>query len=180
MFKEKCPVMIRSYKGISPHIAPTAYIEQSAHIIGDVHIGEHSSVWFNCVLRGDVYHIRVGEGTNIQDGTIIHVTAGRFATLIGDRVTIGHGVVLHGCTVGDRSLIGIGAIILDDVTIGEESFIAAGSLVTPGTLIPPRSMVMGSPARVRREVTQEEIARIDAHWKNYIEYKNSYLAERDL
>jgi carbonic anhydrase/acetyltransferase-like protein (isoleucine patch superfamily) len=169
--------MIRSYKGVSPQIASTAFIEQSAHIIGDVHIGEHSSVWFNCIVRGDVYHIRVGECTNIQDGTIVHVTSGRFATIIGDHVTIGHGVVLHGCTIKDRSLIGIGAIILDDVTIGEESFIAAGSLVTPGMVIPPRSMVMGSPARVRREVTAEEIARIDMHWKNYIEYKNTYMAE---
>jgi carbonic anhydrase/acetyltransferase-like protein (isoleucine patch superfamily) len=169
--------MIRSYKGISPQIAPTAYIEQSAHIIGDVHIGEHSSVWFNCVLRGDVYHIRVGESTNIQDATIVHVTSGRFATIIGSYVTIGHGVILHGCTIKDRSLIGIGARILDDVTIGEESFIAAGSLVTPGTVIPPRSMVMGAPARVRREVTEQEVARIDMHWKNYIEYKDSYIAE---
>src|ERR1051325_6499810 len=169
--------MIRLYKGVSPQIAPTAFIEQSAQIIGDVHIGEHSSVWFNCVLRGDVYHIRVGAETNIQDGTVIHVTSGRFATVIGDRVTVGHNAVLHGCTVKDRSLIGIGAIILDDVTVGEESFVAAGSLVTPGTVIPPRSMVMGAPARVRREVTEEEIARIDAHWKNYIEYKNTYLAD---
>src|ERR1051325_799508 len=169
--------MIRSYKGVSPQIASTAFIEQSAHVIGDVHIGEHSSVWFNCVIRGDVYHIRVGEGTNIQDGTVIHVTSGRSATIIGDHVTIGHGVVLHGCTIKDRSLVGIGAIVLDDVTIGEESFIAAGSLVTPGTVIPPRSMVMGSPARVRREVTLEEVARIDMHWKNYVEYKAIYQAE---
>ena len=167
--------MIRLYKGISPQIASTAFIETSAQIIGDVHIGEHSSVWFNCVLRGDVYHIRVGESTNIQDGTVVHVTSGRFATIIGNRVTVGHSVVLHGCTIKDRSLIGVGAIILDDVTIGEESFIAAGSLVTPGMVIPPRSMVMGSPARVKREVTDEEIARIDMHWKNYIEYKNTYL-----
>jgi gamma-carbonic anhydrase len=167
--------MIRSYKGISPRIASTAFIEQSAQIIGDVEIGEHSSVWFNCVLRGDVFHIRVGEATNIQDGTVVHVTSGRFATLIGNHVTVGHSAVLHGCTIKDRSLIGIGAIILDDVTIGEESFVAAGSLVTPGTVIPPRSMVMGSPARVRREVTEEEIARIDTHWKNYIEYKNTYM-----
>jgi gamma-carbonic anhydrase len=172
--------MIRLYKGISPQIAPTAFIEQSAQIIGDVHIGEHSSVWFNCVLRGDVYHIRVGESTNIQDGTVVHVTNGRFATVIGNRVTIGHSVVLHGCTIKDRSLVGIGAIILDDVTIGEESFIAAGSLVTPGTVIPPRSMVMGSPARVRREVTEEEVARIDMHWKNYIEYKNTYLTASQI
>jgi carbonic anhydrase/acetyltransferase-like protein (isoleucine patch superfamily) len=169
--------MIRSYKGIEPKIAATAYIESSAQVIGDVHIGEHSSVWFNCVVRGDVHYIRIGENSNVQDCTVIHVTNGTYPTLIGNCVTIGHGVVLHGCTINDRSLIGIGAIVLDNVIIGEESFVAAGSLITPGTIVPPRSMVMGSPARVRREVTSEEIARIDHHWKNYIEYKNTYLAE---
>ena len=105
--------MITAYKGISPQIAESAFIAPGAQIIGDVHIGEHSSVWFNCVVRGDCYYIRVGENTNIQDATIIHVTNGRFATIIGDRVTVGHSVVLHGCTVKDRSLIGIGAIVLD-------------------------------------------------------------------
>ncbi len=169
--------MIRRYKGIKPKIAATAFIEASAQIIGDVEIGQNSSVWFNCVIRGDVYHIRIGHSTNIQDGTVIHVTNGRFPTIIGNYVTVGHNATLHGCTIKDRSLIGIGAIVLDDVVIGEESFVAAGSLVTPGTIIPPRSMVMGSPAKVRREVTDEEIARIDLHWKHYIEYKNTYLEE---
>lgn len=172
--------MIRTYKGIKPKIAATAFIEASAQIIGDVHIGEHSSVWFNCVVRGDVHHIRIGHNTNIQDGTVIHVTNGRFPTVIGNYVTVGHSVVLHGCTIKDRSLIGIGSIVLDDVTIGEESFVAAGSLITPGTVIPPRSLVLGSPAKVRREVTEEEIARIDMHWRHYIEYKNNYLAEASL
>jgi carbonic anhydrase/acetyltransferase-like protein (isoleucine patch superfamily) len=169
--------MIRTYKGIKPKIAATAFIEASAQVIGDVEIGEQSSVWFNCVIRGDVYHVRVGHSTNIQDGTIIHVTNGRFPTIIGNYVTVGHGVMLHGCRIKDRSLLGIGSIILDDVEVGEESFIAAGSLITPGTVIPPRSMVMGSPARVRRQVTEEEIARIDIHWRHYIEYKNNYLAD---
>jgi carbonic anhydrase/acetyltransferase-like protein (isoleucine patch superfamily) len=169
--------MIASYNGIAPQVAASAFIAEGAQIIGDVHIGEHSSVWFNCVLRGDCYYIRIGESTNIQDGTVIHVTQGRFATIIGNRVTVGHSAVLHGCTVKDRCLIGIGAIVLDNVTIGEESFIAAGSLVTPGTVIPPRSMVMGAPAKVRRQVTDEEVARIDEHWQHYIEYKNQYLAE---
>ena len=171
--------MIRSYKGISPRIADTAFVEQSAQIIGDVEIGEQSSVWFNCVLRGDCWHIRIGENTNIQDGTVIHVTQGRFATIIGDFVTVGHSAVLHGCTIEDRCLIGIGAIVLDNVTIGAESFIAAGSLVTPGTLIPPRSMVMGAPAKIRRQVTDEELARINEHWQHYVEYKNQYLAEQE-
>jgi gamma-carbonic anhydrase len=170
--------MITAYKGISPQVAETAFVAEGAQVIGDVHIGEHSSVWFNCVLRGDCYYIRIGDSTNIQDGTIVHVTQGRFPTIIGNRVTVGHSVVLHGCTVEDRCLIGIGAIVLDDVTIGEESFIAAGSLITPGTAIPPRSLVMGAPAKVRREVTVEEVLRIDEHWQHYVEYKNQYLAER--
>ena len=170
--------MITAYKGIAPIIADTALVAPGAHIIGDVQIGEHSSIWFNCVLRGDCYYIRIGESTNIQDGTVIHATNGRFPTIIGNRVTVGHSAVLHGCTINDRSLIGIGAILLDDVTVGEESFIAAGSLVTPGTVIPPRSMVMGAPAKVRRQVTDEEVARIDQHWQHYIEYKNQYLIER--
>ena len=170
--------MISSYKGITPQISETAFIAESAHIIGDVQIGNHSSVWFNCILRGDCYYIRIGESTNIQDGTIIHVTQGRFATTIGSRVTVGHSVVLHGCTIADRCLIGIGSIVLDNVKIGEESFIAAGSLITPGNVIPPRSLVMGAPARVRREVTDEEVVRIDEHWQHYVEYKNQYLNER--
>jgi len=170
--------MITSYKGISPRIADSAFVADGAQVIGDVHLGENSSVWFNCVLRGDCYYIRIGENTNIQDNTVIHVTQARFATIIGSCVTVGHSAVLHGCTVKDRCLIGIGAIVLDDVTIGEESFVAAGSLVTPGTVIPPRSMVMGAPAKVRRQVTDLEVARINEHWQHYIEYKNQYLVER--
>ena len=167
--------MIRAYKGVEPRIASTAFIAENASLIGDVHIGEHSSIWYNCVLRGDCYYIRIGDYTNIQDGTIVHVTSGQYATIIGNKVTVGHSVVLHGCTVKDRSLIGIGSIILDQVVVGEESFIAAGSLVTPGTVIPPRSLVMGAPAKVRRQVTDQEVARIDEHWQHYVEYKSEYL-----
>ncbi|MEK6407583.1 MAG: gamma carbonic anhydrase family protein [Acidobacteriota bacterium] len=168
--------MITSYKGITPRISDSAFVAEGAHIIGDVHIGAHSSVWFNCVLRGDCYYIRIGENTNIQDNTVVHATQGRFAAVIGSYVTVGHSAVLHGCTVKDRRLIGIGAIVLEDVTIGEESFIAASSLITSGTVIPPRSMVMGAPAKVRRQVTDEEVARIDEHWQHYVEYKNQYVA----
>jgi carbonic anhydrase/acetyltransferase-like protein (isoleucine patch superfamily) len=169
--------MIKSYKGVKPEIAETAFIEASANIIGDVQIGEHSSVWFNCVLRGDVFHIRIGDYTNIQDGTIIHVTSGEFPTIIGNHVTVGHGVILHGCQVQDRSLVGIGSIILDEAVIGEESLIAAGSLVTPGTIIPPRSMVMGSPAKVRRALTDDEVLRINENWQHYVDLKDVYLNE---
>jgi carbonic anhydrase/acetyltransferase-like protein (isoleucine patch superfamily) len=169
--------MIRTYNGTKPKVAATAFVEASAKIIGDVEIGEHSSVWFNCVIRGDVNQVRIGHSTNVQDGSIIHVASGRFPTVIGNYVTVGHGVMLHGCTIKDRSLIGIGSIILDGSIVGEESIVAAGSLVAPGTVIPPRTLVMGSPARARREVTDEDVANIDAHWKHYIDYKNSYLAE---
>lgn len=169
--------MLKSYKGVLPEIAETAFIEASAHVIGDVRIGEHSSVWFNCVLRGDVFHIRIGDYTNIQDGTIIHVTSGEFATVIGNRVTVGHGVILHGCQIQDHSLIGIGSIILDEAVIGEGSLVAAGSLVTPGTIIPPRSMVMGSPAKVRRPLTAEEVERLNENWQHYVELKDVYLKE---
>jgi carbonic anhydrase/acetyltransferase-like protein (isoleucine patch superfamily) len=170
--------MIKSYKGIRPTIADSAFIEDSANIIGDVHIGEHSSIWFNCVLRGDVFPIRIGHHTNIQDGTIIHVTGGEFPTLVGNQVTVGHGVILHGCQVLDGSLIGIGSIILDEAVIGEGSLIAAGSLVTPATIIPPRSLVMGSPAKVRRELTAEESERLNENWQHYVELKDVYLNEK--
>ena len=168
--------MIKTFKGMTPRVAESAFVEESAQVIGDVEIGAHASIWFNCVLRGDVFHIRIGECSNIQDGSVIHVTAGTHAAIIGNHVTVGHSVVLHGCTIRDRCLIGIGSIVLDNVTVGEDSLIAAGSLVTPGTVIPPRSLVMGAPARVRRSVTEEETARIEEHWRHYIEYKDQYRA----
>jgi carbonic anhydrase/acetyltransferase-like protein (isoleucine patch superfamily) len=143
--------MIRPFRGKYPQIHPTAYIEESAQIIGDVHIGEQSSVWFNAVIRGDVFHIRIGERTNIQDGTVIHVSNGTHATILEDEVTVGHNVTLHGCYVERGSLIGIGAIVMDGVRVGAQSLVAAGSLLAPGTQIPPRSLVLGSPARVKRK-----------------------------
>ena len=169
--------MLRSYKGKMPRIDPSVFIDCSAQVIGDVQIGEGSSVWFNCVIRADVHYVRIGRNTNIQDGSVIHVTNGRFPTVIGDCVTIGHGAMLHGCTIEGHSLIGIGAIVLDNATVGEYSIIAAGSVVPPGAIIPPRSLAIGSPAKVRREVNATEIERIDANWKNYLEYKIAYLAE---
>jgi carbonic anhydrase/acetyltransferase-like protein (isoleucine patch superfamily) len=169
--------MIRPFKGKHPEVAATAFVDTSAQVIGDVHLGEHSSIWFNCVLRGDVNAIRIGHSTNIQDGSIVHVNADRFPTIIGNYVTVGHGVILHGCRVDDRALIGIGSIVLDGAEIGEQSLVAAGALVTPGAKVPPRSLVMGSPARVRRQISDDEAAFIDEHWKHYVDYTNSYLAE---
>lgn len=169
--------MLKPFKGTVPKIAETAFIEESAQIIGDVEVGAHSSVWFNCVVRGDCNSIRIGEYTNIQDGSVVHVTVDMYATTVGSYVTVGHSVVLHGCTVGDHCLIGIGAIVLDNVTVGENSLVAAGSLLTPGTIIPPNSLVMGSPARVRRSLTDEERSRIDQNWRHYVEYKNDYAEQ---
>jgi gamma-carbonic anhydrase len=170
--------MIRPFRGTHPQIHPTAYIEESAQIIGDVSLGEYSSVWFNAVVRGDVHFIRIGNRTNIQDGTVIHVSNGTYETILEDEVTVGHNVTLHGCYIERGSLIGIGSIVMDGVRVGTQSLVAAGSLVTPRTQIPPRSLVMGAPARVLRPLTDEEIAGLEVFWKNYIGYTRQYLEER--
>ncbi|MGB7921966.1 MAG: gamma carbonic anhydrase family protein [Pyrinomonadaceae bacterium] len=172
--------MIRPFRGTQPQIHSTAFIEESAQIIGDVHIGEQSSVWFNAVVRGDVFHIRIGNRTNIQDGTVIHVTNGTHATVLEDEVTVGHNVTLHGCHIERGCLIGMGAIVMDDAHVGAQSLVAAGSLVSPGTRIPPRSLVMGAPAKVKRPLTDEEVAGLDVYWQNYVEYTRIYKEEKTV
>ncbi len=169
--------MIRSFGGVHPQIHESAFVEGSAQVIGDVRIGEESSIWFNAVVRGDVYYIRLGNRTNIQDNSVIHVKDGSHATIIEDEVTVGHSVTLHGCYVERGSLIGIGSIILDDVRIGSHSIVAAGALVSPGTVVPPRSLVMGFPAKVKRTLTDEEVAGLDVFWKNYVRYTRMYKEE---
>lgn len=169
--------MIRPFRGLHPQIHPTAFIEESAHIVGDVHIGEESSVWFNAVVRGDVFYIRIGQRTNIQDGTVIHVSNGTHATILEDEVTVGHNVTLHGCYIERGCLIGMGAIVMDDARVGERSLVAAGALVAPGTKIPPHSLVIGVPAKVKRSLTGEEIASLDVYWQNYLEYTKAYKNE---
>ncbi len=166
---------ILEYKGKLPKIDPTVFVAPNATIIGDVEIGAHSSVWFNSVIRGDVYYIRIGENTNIQDGSIIHVTTNTYATIIGNSVIMGHNVIAHGCTIGDGSLIGMGAILLDGCEIGQQALVAAGSLITMGMKVPPRTLVAGSPAKVKRELTSEELARIEENWQHYVDLKNDYL-----
>lgn len=170
--------MIRPFRGVHPQIHPTAFIEESAQVIGDVYIGAESSVWFNAVVRGDCFYIRIGERTNVQDGTVIHVTNGTHATILEDEVTIGHNVTLHGCYIERGSLVGIGSIVMDGVRVGAKSLVAAGSLLTPGTQVPPRSLVMGAPARVKRPLTEDETASLDIFWNNYIQYTRRYLEER--
>ena len=169
--------MIRPFRGVHPQIHPTAFIEESAQVIGDVHVGEQSSVWFNAVLRGDVFFIRIGDRTNVQDGTVIHVSNSTDETILEDEVTVGHNVTLHGCHIERGCLVGIGAIIMDGVRVGERSLVAAGSLLTPGTIVPPRSLVMGSPAKVKRPLTDKEVADLDHYWQNYVEYTKVYREE---
>jgi carbonic anhydrase/acetyltransferase-like protein (isoleucine patch superfamily) len=160
--------MIRSFRGTTPSIALSAYIDPSAQVIGDVAIGERSSVWPCATLRGDIAPIRVGQGTNIQDGSVVHTDHG-FPATIGDRVSVGHSVVLHGCTVEDDSLIGIGAIVLNGARIGRGAVVAAGALVPEGMEVPPDTLVMGTPAKPRRAVTAQEQERFRAGVQGYIE-----------
>ena len=170
--------MIISYSEKQPRIQESAYVAEDAIVIGDVEIGEQASVWFGSILRGDVNYIRVGDRTNIQDGTVVHVSSKTHPTILENDITVGHRVTLHGCYVETGCLIGIGAILLDGVRVGRNSLVAAGSLLTPGTIIPPRSMMMGSPAKVRRELTDDEIASIGRNVASYVELSARYKAMR--
>lgn len=158
-----------------PRIHPTAYIDDSAQVIGDVDIGESSSVWMTVVIRGDVHHIRIGRRSNVQDGTIVHVMKDTHATVIGDDVTIGHAAVVHGCTIEDRCLIGMGAILLNGARIGRGSIVAAGTLVVEGMQVPPRSLVMGSPGKVKRGLTDAEVDEIQMYADRYVAYRLDYM-----
>ncbi len=169
--------MIRPFRTILPTVHASAYVDISAQVIGDVHLGPESSVWMNVVIRGDVNHIRVGARSNIQDLTLVHVMRGTNATIIGDDVTIGHSAVIHGCTIEDRCLIGMGAILLNGVVVGSGSIVAAGALVPEGMVIPPGSMVMGMPAKVRRSLSAEESASIQWYADNYVRYRLDFQAE---
>ena len=166
--------MLRPYRGLLPTVHPTAYVDESAQVIGDVRIGEESSVWMNVVIRGDVNSIRIGDRSNIQDGTIVHVMRDTHPTRVGDEVTVGHAVVLHGCTIDDRCLIGMGAQLLNGAEIGSDSIVAAGTLVTEETKIPARSLVMGRPGKVKRPLTEEEVASIRDYAERYVGYKKDY------
>jgi carbonic anhydrase/acetyltransferase-like protein (isoleucine patch superfamily) len=170
-------VMIRPYRGKRPEIAASAYIDPAAVVIGDVVIGADASVWPCAVIRGDVHYIRVGARTNIQDGSILHVMRDEYPLILGDDVTVGHGVTLHGCHIEARCLIGMGSIILNGVTIGTGSIVAAGTLITERTAIPAGSLVVGHPGKVKRALTVIDQASIDAYAQRYVEYKNIYRQE---
>ncbi len=166
--------MILSYQGIVPKLADSVFCVESADIIGDVEIGAESSVWFQVVIRGDVNFIRIGARTNIQDGSVIHVTHKVNPTIIGDDVTIGHNVTLHGCIIGNRCLIGMGAVVLDGAVVADDAMVAAGALVTPRTQIPSGTLYAGSPAKYKRDLSASEIANLKQSAQNYLNYVENY------
>lgn len=166
--------MIKPFGEQYPVIHSTAFIADDAVVIGDVEIGEDASVWFGSIIRGDVNFIRIGARTNIQDATVIHVSSKTYSTVLEENITVGHRVTLHGCYVESGCLIGIGAILMDGVRVGKNSLVAAGSLLTPGTQIPPNSLVMGSPAKVKRQLTDDDFDYLDKSWRNYVELKKMY------
>lgn len=166
--------MIHTYRGTAPRIDPSAFIAESAQIIGDVVIGKASSVWFNAVIRGDVNYIHIGERTNIQDGCLLHVRHEKYPLLVGNDVTVGHGAILHGCTIDDCCLIGMGSVVLDNAKIAHHTLIAAGAVVREGAEIPPEVLVAGVPAKVVRPLTEEEKRMLEQSAKNYLEFVKSY------
>ena len=174
--------IILEYQGYKPTISKSAWVAPGATVIGDTQIGKESSVWFGCVVRGDVHKIRIGDRTNIQDLSMIHVThykkpdkSDGHPTIIGNDVTVGHRVMLHGCTIEDACLIGMSATILDGAVIGKESIVGAGALVTMNKVFPPRSLILGSPAKVVRELSDEEVAELYNSAKRYVKFKENYV-----
>jgi carbonic anhydrase/acetyltransferase-like protein (isoleucine patch superfamily) len=170
--------MIRSYMGMSPKIPQTCYVDDSAQVIGDVTLGEHASIWMNAVVRGDVFAIRIGAHSNVQDCSVLHGMRHKFGVTLGEYVTVGHSVTLHGCTIRDRCLIGMGSVILNNAQVGEGSIIAAGTVIPENAIVEPHSLWMGVPGKFRKKIddaqTQETILR---YAKNYLDYKAQYLKE---
>ena len=169
--------MLRSYQGHYPTVPPNAYVDPSAQVLGDVVLGEHSSIWMNAVVRGDVNSIRIGSGSNVQDCVVIHGQRNLYSVTIGDGVTIGHNATVHGCVLEDDVLIGIGAVVLNGAQIGTGSIIAAGAVVPERTVIPPRSLVAGVPGKIRRVLGDSDLELIRSYARNYLDYTEIYLAE---
>lgn len=165
---------IYELSGVRPVLGKDVFVAPNATVIGDVHLGDEAGIWFGTVLRGDYYPIHVGARSNIQDNSVVHITADEAETRIGDDVTIGHAAIIHGCTIGDRCLIGMGSIVLDGAVIGDDCFVAAGSLVTPGTHIPAQSFVMGSPAKVKRAISDKDLEWIRNASRVYVEYARAF------
>lgn len=166
--------MLITARECTPVIGKDVFLAEGARIIGDVRVGDKASIWFNTTLRGDVMPITIGSETNIQDGSVLHGTFGKYFCEVGDRVTIGHNVILHGCKIGSGSLIGMGSIIMDGAEIGEHSIVGAGSLVTEGKKFPPRSLIVGRPAVLKRPLNEEELQFLEQSADNYLLYKTWY------
>jgi carbonic anhydrase/acetyltransferase-like protein (isoleucine patch superfamily) len=166
--------MIKKFRGKSPIIPDSCYISESVDLIGDVTLGENVSLWFGTIVRGDMHFITIGNRSNIQDNSVIHVTTDVSPTRIGDEVTVGHNAIIHGATIEDRCLIGMGAIIMDDVVIGEGSIVGAGAVVPPNMIIPPRSLVLGLPAKIVSQTTDEELKMIIERAQHYIDFSQEY------
>lgn len=171
-------MIIRSFDGKEPRFGERVFVAENATVIGDVEIGDDCSIWYGTVVRGDVNAIRIGRGTNVQDNCTIHVDHGEWPAIIAEEVTIGHGAIVHGCTVHRGALVGIGSRILNGAVVGESALVGAGALVGEGMTVPPRTLVVGIPARVKRELTDEELTRLDQSWRHYVEYKEKYLSSR--
>ena len=168
--------MLRSFSGHTPHIPGSAYVDLSAQVLGDVVLGEQSSVWMNAVLRGDVHRIRIGSRSKVQDNAVLHGQRGLWPVVVGDGCTVGHGAIVHGCVLEDEVLVGMGAIVLNGAIVGEGSIIAAGALVPEGRHIPPGSLVTGVPGTVRRTLTSADLELIRTYAQNYVDYTALYLA----
>lgn len=171
-------MIVRPYEGKSPRFGQRVFVADNAAIIGDVELGDDVSIWFGTTVRGDVNSIRVGRGTNIQDNCTVHVHHDRWSTEIGEAVTVGHGAIVHGCTIQRGALIGMGSRVLDGAVVGESALVGAGALVPEGMHVPPRTLVVGVPAKVKRDLTMEELARLDQSWRNYVDYKERYLSSQ--
>lgn len=166
---------IHPFGGKTPRLGGNVFVADTASVIGDVEVGNDCSIWFGAVIRADMHFVRIGSRTNIQDNTVIHVTTAMHPTVIAEEVTIGHAAIVHGCTVKRGALIGMGSRILDGAVIGECALVGAGALVSEGMTIPPRTLAIGVPARVKRDLTETEIERLEFSWRHYVEYKNLYL-----
>jgi len=172
---------IRTFRGKTPFIGSVedgVFLAETAVLVGDVEIGPRTSVWYGAVIRGDVFHIRVGQECSIQDNAVLHVTAGQHPTIVGDRVTIGHSVILHGCTIEDECIIGMGATVMDRAVIGKHCIVGAGALVTPGTIIEPGQLVIGSPARPKRKLNDAELQWVAGSAAHYVQLAAEYLADK--
>jgi carbonic anhydrase/acetyltransferase-like protein (isoleucine patch superfamily) len=170
-------MILRGYGGKKPRLGDGVFVAENAALIGDVEIGNDCSIWYGAVLRADVQPILIGSRTNIQDNCTVHVTSDNLPTIIAEEVTIGHGVIVHGCTIKRGALIGMGSRILDGAMIGEQVLVGAGALVPEGMRVPARTLVLGVPARVKRALTDEELIRLDDSWRHYVAYKENYLKE---